>query len=65
MLFHAQAVGRVLDSMDRHGYGKNTLTWLATDNGPEVNCPPEGVSEHGMCHTSMHVHANVRTHIDT
>lgn len=27
------AVGRVLDSMDARGYGKNTLTWLATDNG--------------------------------
>eukprot|EP00040_Diaphanoeca_grandis_P005869 m.34845 g.34845 ORF g.34845 m.34845 type:complete len:658 (-) comp17047_c0_seq1:288-2261(-) len=32
------AVGRVLDALDAHGYGQNTLTWLATDNGPEVNC---------------------------
>jgi hypothetical protein len=28
--------------MDKHGYGQNTLTWLATDNGPEKNCGPEG-----------------------
>lgn len=30
------AVGRVLDALDAQGYGHNTLTWLATDNGPEV-----------------------------
>lgn len=36
------AVGKALDDLDRHGYGQNTLTWLATDNGPEVNCVPEG-----------------------
>lgn len=30
------AIGRVLQAMDDHGYGENTLTWLATDNGPEV-----------------------------
>jgi len=36
------AVGRVLDALDTYGYGHNTLTWLATDNGPEVNCEPEG-----------------------
>ena len=36
------AVGKVLDDLDAHGYGHNTLTWLATDNGPEVNCQPEG-----------------------
>ena len=40
------AVGRVLDAMDANGYGHNTLTWLATDNGPEVNCEPEGFCEH-------------------
>ena len=40
------AVGRVLDAMDTNGYGHNTLTWLATDNGPEVNCEPEGFCEH-------------------
>lgn len=39
------AVGRVLDSLDRRGYGKNTLTWLATDNGPEENCGPEGICD--------------------
>ena len=37
------AVGRVLDAMDANGYGRNTLTWLATDNGPEVNC------NNGLC----------------
>lgn len=40
------AVGRVLDAMDRLGYGGNTLTWLATDNGPEKNCQPEGFCDH-------------------
>eukprot|EP00041_Stephanoeca_diplocostata_P013753 m.243604 g.243604 ORF g.243604 m.243604 type:complete len:667 (+) comp19455_c0_seq1:121-2121(+) len=39
------AVGRVLDAMDRRGYLENTLVWLATDNGPEVNCEPEGYCE--------------------
>jgi arylsulfatase A len=32
----------VLDALDAHGYGQNTMTWLSTDNGPEVNCPAEG-----------------------
>jgi len=38
-------VGRVLDALNRFGYGENTLTWLATDNGPEENCQPgrEGI----------------------
>ena len=39
------AVGKTLDDLDAHGYGQNTLTWLATDNGPEVNCAPEGRCE--------------------
>ena len=46
------AVGRVLDDLDARGYGHNTLTWLATDNGPEVNCAPEG-----RCPTSHYVTA--------
>lgn len=40
------AVGRALDALDKYGYGQNTLTWLATDNGPEVNCQPEGICDH-------------------
>lgn len=24
-------------------YGENTMTWLATDNGPEYNCQPAGI----------------------
>jgi arylsulfatase A-like enzyme len=36
------AVGRVLSSLDAYGYGNNTLSWLATDNGPEKDCEPEG-----------------------
>ena len=44
-----RAIGKVLGAMDRLGYGENTLTMLATDNGPEYNCPPAGIcggSEH-------------------
>lgn len=37
------AVGAVLTTLERHGYAQDTLTWLTTDNGPEVNCPPAGV----------------------
>ena len=36
------AVGRVLGALDKYDYGPNTLTWLATDNGPEKDCGPEG-----------------------
>ena len=39
-------VGRVLDALDARGYGHNTLTWLATDNGPEENC------DNGICNMS-------------
>ena len=39
------AVGRVLDALDSHGYGENTLAWLATDDGPEKNCQPEGICD--------------------
>jgi arylsulfatase A-like enzyme len=38
-----RAIGEVLGAMDRLGYGENTMTWLATDNGPEYNCPPAGI----------------------
>lgn len=37
------SVGKVLTSLDTHGYGPNTLVWFTTDNGPEVNCPPLGI----------------------
>ena len=36
------SVGTVLDALKRLGYYDNTMTWFTTDNGPEVNCPPEG-----------------------
>ena len=36
------AVGAVLDALQRLGYYNDTLVWFATDNGPEVNCLPEG-----------------------
>ena len=36
------SVGTVLDALKRLGYYENTMTWFTTDNGPEVNCPPEG-----------------------
>ena len=36
------SVGAVLDALTRLGYYDNTLTWFTVDNGPEVNCPPEG-----------------------
>mmetsp|Transcript_8228 Transcript_8228/g.24390 ORF Transcript_8228/g.24390 Transcript_8228/m.24390 type:complete len:636 (-) Transcript_8228:938-2845(-) len=37
------SVGLVLDALDKYGYRDNTLIWFTTDNGPEVNCPPEGI----------------------
>ena len=36
------SVGTVLDALVRLGYYDNTMTWFSTDNGPEINCPPEG-----------------------
>ena len=36
------AIGRVLDALDDKGYGDDTMVWFTTDNGPEVNCHPEG-----------------------
>jgi len=36
------SVGTVLDALKRLGYYNNTMTWFTTDNGPEVNCGPEG-----------------------
>jgi len=37
------AVGAVLKSVQVHGYAHDTLTWLTTDNGPEVLCQPKGI----------------------
>lgn len=37
------AVGKVLTALKKHGYYNNTMTWFAADNGPEWNCPPEGI----------------------
>jgi hypothetical protein len=36
------SVGTVLDALVRLGYYDNTMTWFTVDNGPEVNCKPEG-----------------------
>lgn len=36
------SIGRIMDSLDRLGYYENTFIWFTTDNGPEVNCGPEG-----------------------
>jgi len=38
-----KAVGRILDALTEKGYYENTFIWLATDNGPEGNCGPEGL----------------------
>ena len=35
-------VGTVLDALKRLGYYDNTMIWFTVDNGPEVNCKPEG-----------------------
>jgi hypothetical protein len=32
----------VIDSLKRLGYYENTMVWFTVDNGPEVNCQPEG-----------------------
>ena len=39
------SVGRVLDALDAHGYGRNTMVWFTTDNGPEGDCGPEGICD--------------------
>lgn len=36
------AVGRILDALIEKDYYDNTFIWFTTDNGPEVNCGPEG-----------------------
>eukprot|EP00038_Savillea_parva_P008746 m.178892 g.178892 ORF g.178892 m.178892 type:complete len:646 (+) comp14648_c0_seq1:135-2072(+) len=37
-----EAVGVMLDALKKEGYYDNTMIWFTTDNGPEVNCHPEG-----------------------
>lgn len=37
-----EAVGTVFSALKRLGYYDNTMIWFTTDNGPEVNCHPEG-----------------------
>lgn len=36
------SVGTIMNALDRLGYYENTFVWFTTDNGPEVNCGPEG-----------------------
>jgi arylsulfatase A-like enzyme len=36
------SVGTVLDRLKELGYYENTMIWFTVDNGPEVNCKPEG-----------------------
>ena len=36
------SMGNVFDALKRLGYYDNTMIWFTTDNGPEVNCKPEG-----------------------
>eukprot|EP00035_Acanthoeca_spectabilis_P022118 m.442104 g.442104 ORF g.442104 m.442104 type:complete len:647 (-) comp18751_c0_seq1:78-2018(-) len=37
-----ESVGVMLDALKTNGYYENTMIWFTTDNGPEVNCHPEG-----------------------
>jgi len=37
------AVAEVLNALDKEGYYDNTMIMFASDNGPERNCPPEGI----------------------
>jgi arylsulfatase A-like enzyme len=39
------AVSVILQALKKHGYYENTMTWFATDNGPEKNCFPAGICE--------------------
>ena len=41
------AVGQILDLLHSTGYYDNTMIWLASDNGPEHNCPPDGICQRG------------------
>jgi arylsulfatase A-like enzyme len=37
-----EAVGTIITALKRLNYYDNTMVWFTTDNGPEVNCAPEG-----------------------
>lgn len=37
-----QGMGNIIATLKRLGYYDNTMIWFTTDNGPEVNCGPEG-----------------------
>ena len=37
-----EAVGKMIGALKRLDYYENTMIWFTTDNGPEVNCKPEG-----------------------
>jgi len=42
------SVGIVLDKLKELGYYDNTMVWFTVDNGPEVNCKPEGAYQHTL-----------------
>ena len=44
-----ESVGLVLGALKKEDYYPNTMIWMGTDNGPEVNCGPEGIC-HGTAH---------------
>ena len=46
------AVGIILDALKTHGYYDNTMSWFTSDNGPEMNCPPDGICQNAE--TSPH-----------
>lgn len=37
-----EAVGTIIAALKKVDYYDNTMIWFTTDNGPEVNCGPEG-----------------------
>jgi arylsulfatase A-like enzyme len=39
------AIGIILDAVKTSGYYDNTMTWFTADNGPEMNCPPNGICQ--------------------
>ena len=42
-----EGVGSIIAALKRLDYYDNTMIWFTTDNGPEVNCAPEGRCGYG------------------